>query len=148
MQKTIIAGAAVASALAIGITGYGFGARTWPIPFVAREKLALGVFLFVSPWLFGFPSALERTTSWMAGATIVIVAVSSIANLLESVSGPDWFTQEEWINLTIGLWLAVCPWVLGFHGDATARDVYFAVGLGIAVIAAVELWLLHRKLHA
>lgn len=107
-------------------------------------NLALGVFLFVSPWLFGFPSGFERNTSWMAGATIAIIAVYSIADLFGSVSGPEWFEQEEWINLAVGFWLMVCPWVLGFHADTIAKQVHFAVGLVITVIAAIELWLLRR----
>src|SRR6266849_3322593 len=39
MRKAIIAGAAIAAALAIGITGYRFGAGTWPIPFATQERL-------------------------------------------------------------------------------------------------------------
>ncbi len=110
-------------------------------------NLGLGVFLFVSPWLFGLPPGLERNTSWMAGATIAIVAVFSIVDLFEFVSSPEWFEQEEWINLVVGLWVAVCPWIIGFHEDTIARDVHFAVGLVIAAIAAVELWLLRRNSH-
>lgn len=110
-------------------------------------NLGLGVFLFASPWLFALPPGLGRTTSWMAGATIAIVAVLSIVNLFEFASDPEWFQQEEWINLVVGLWVAVCPWIIGFHQDTIAMDVHFAVGLAIAAIAAVELWLLHHKPH-
>ncbi len=110
-------------------------------------NLGLGVFLFVSPWLFGLPPGIERNTSWMAGATIAIVAVLSIVNLFEFVSDSEWFQQAEWINLVVGLWVAVCPWIIGFHADMIAMDVHFAVGLMIAAIAVVELWLLHHKPH-
>jgi hypothetical protein len=110
-------------------------------------NLGLGVFLFVSPWLFGLPPGLERNTSWLAGATITIIAVLSIVDLFESVSSPEWFAQAEWINLVVGLWVAACPWIIAFHPDMIAMDVHFAVGLAIAAIAAVELWLLRRKPH-
>jgi hypothetical protein len=107
-------------------------------------NLALGGFLFLSPWLFGFTSELGWHTSWMAGATISILAIFSIADLFDSVSLPDFFESAEWINLAVGVWLALCPWILGFHGDATASQVHFVVGLVLATIAIVELWLLRR----
>ncbi len=111
--------------------------------FVDTVNLALGVFLFVSPWIFGFTSELARHTSWMAGAAIGIVAILSIGDLFESISIPDFFETEEWINLAIGLWLAVCPWVIGMYDDTTATEVHLMVGLAVATIAAVELWLVH-----
>ena len=111
--------------------------------FVDTVNLALGVFLFVSPWIFGFTSELARHTSWMAGAAIGIVAILSIGDLFESISVPDFFETEEWINLAIGLWLAVCPWVIGMYDDTTATEVHLMVGLAVAIIAAVELWLVH-----
>ena len=39
------------------------------------------------------------------------------------------------INLALGLWLAACPWILGFHGDTMAMQVHFAVGVVVATIA-------------
>jgi len=117
---------------------------TWKTEaFVDTVNLALGVFLFVSPWIFGFTSELARHTSWMAGAAIGIVAILSIGDLFESISVPDFFETEEWINLAIGLWLAVCPWVIGMYDDTTATEVHLMVGLAVATIAAVELWLVH-----
>jgi len=118
---------------------------TWKTEaFVDTVNLALGVFLFVSPWIFGFTSELARHTSWMAGAAIGIVAILSIGDLFESISVPDFFETEEWINLAIGLWLAVCPWVIGMYDDTTATELHLMVGLAVAIIAAVELWLVHR----
>jgi len=117
---------------------------TWKTEaFVDTVNLALGVFLFVSPWILGFTSELARHTSWMAGAAIGIVAILSIGDLFESISIPDFFETEEWINLAIGLWLAVCPWVIGMYDDTTATEVHLMVGLAVATIAAVELWLVH-----
>ncbi|WGS18692.1 MULTISPECIES: SPW repeat protein [unclassified Bradyrhizobium] len=86
--------------------------------------------------------------SWIARAAIAILAVFSIVDLFEAVPIPEIFESEEWINLSVGLWVAVCPWVLGFHRDISARNVYFVIGLIIAVIAAVELWLLRHTPHS
>ena len=85
--------------------------------FVDFINLALGGFLILSPWLLGFKSQLGWHTSWMAGAAIGVVAIFSIADLFDTVSIPAFFESEEWINLTIGSWLAICPWVLNFNDD-------------------------------
>jgi hypothetical protein len=49
---------------------------------------------------------------------------------------------EEWIGLIVGLWVLASPWLLGFpHARATGVNV--AVGLMIAYMSALELWLVH-----
>lgn len=112
--------------------------------FIGVTNLLLGGFLCLSPWIFGFTSELGWHTSWMAGGTIVILAVFSIADLFEFLAITEFFEAEEWINFAIGLWLAACPWILQFHNDMSAMKVHVAVGLVIAVIAAVELWLVRH----
>ena len=65
-----------------------------------------GAGLFLSPWLFSFSG--EQAASWNAwigGLLVAIVAVAAVAQLE---------TWEEWVNLGIGLWLVISPWVLGF----------------------------------
>ena len=113
--------------------------------FVDFINLALGGFLVLSPWLFGFKSQLGWHTSWMAGAAISIIAIFSIADLFDSVSIPAFFESEEWINLTIGSWLAICPWVLNFNDDTMAMQVHLVVGIVVAAIGAVELWVIHHR---
>ena len=107
-------------------------------------NFAMGGFLFLSPWIFGFTSGLGWHTSWIAGTAICIIAISSIGDLVAPVSTSDFFETEEWLTLAIGLWLAVCPWILGFHGDTMAMQVHFAVGVVVATIAVVELWVMRR----
>ncbi|MFX8949698.1 SPW repeat protein, partial [Acinetobacter baumannii] len=64
--------------------------------------------------------------------------------LFDSVSIPTMFESEEWINLTIGSWLAICPWILNFNDDVMAMQVHLAVGGVLATIAAIELWIVNR----
>ena len=104
----------------------------------------LGRVLVLSPWIFGFRSQLGWHTFWMAGAAITIVAIFSIADLFDSVSVPTFFESEEWINLTIGSWLAIGPWILNFNDDIMAMQVHLVVGVVVATIAAVELWMMHH----
>jgi hypothetical protein len=46
---------------------------------------------------------------------------------------------EEWINLVVGLWLIVSPWVLHFAGT-TAMYVSVVIGALVALLAAIELF--------
>jgi len=98
-------------------------------------NFALAAFLFLSPWIFGFKTGMAKDTSLMAGAAIGIVAIFAIFAFVEG---------EEWINLTFGLWLAACPWILGF-AEMTASRVHLIVGLAVAALAAAEIWLARRR---
>jgi len=97
-------------------------------------NLILGGFLVVSPWIFGFASGAQTQNAMISG---LIIAVLSIAAL---TAFAQW---EEWLNLAVGFWVLISPWVLGFSGT-TAMRVCVIVGLIVAVIAAVELWMEHR----
>ena len=50
---------------------------------------------------------------------------------------------EEWLNLVVGLWALVSPWVLGFQGT-TAMTVHVIIGAAVAILAAVELWMMSQ----
>src|SRR5262245_41736423 len=95
----------------------------------------LGAFLFVSPWLVGFREMQDASwNAWICGLAIFVIAVAAIAMLEE------W---EEWANGLLGLWTLVAPWALGFATVAPVRWTHVGVGLAVAILAAVELWLIH-----
>jgi len=48
---------------------------------------------------------------------------------------------EEWLNLIVGLWVLVSPWVLGFQGTTRPMAVHVVVGIVVAVLAAIEIWM-------
>ncbi len=95
--------------------------------------LFLAGFLFVSPWLFAFKHGTIGTDDWVSA---ILVAVFSLGAL---VMFREW---EEWINLSLGLWILVSPWVLGFQHMAAMR-INFGIGFLIAYLAILELWLIH-----
>jgi hypothetical protein len=100
-------------------------------------NLILGAFLFVSPWIFGFAAGVQSGNAMVCG---VIIAALSIATLAAFAM---W---EEWLNLIVGIWVLVSPWAVGF-ANTTAAQITFVVGLLVAIIAAVELWMRHRPGH-
>lgn len=96
-------------------------------------NLVLGVLLFLSPWLFTYTQKAADADIWASG--LIVAAISIVA----LVAFSKWV---EWINLALGLWLSVSPWILGF---AHTKAMYISMGLGltIAYLAALELWLVH-----
>jgi hypothetical protein len=96
-------------------------------------SLVVGLFLAASPLFITYVHHIGRDDIWASG---LIVALLSIAAF---VVFSDW---EEWVNLALGLWLIVSPWILGF-AHTKAMHISIGGGLIITYIAALELWLIH-----
>jgi hypothetical protein len=100
-------------------------------------NLLLAVWLFLSPWIVGFAGLMPAAwTAWLSAIAIGVFAVAALAAFAE------W---EEWINLALGLWVLISPWVVRISTDQPAMLTLFLTGAAVAVVAAVELWILHRS---
>jgi hypothetical protein len=51
---------------------------------------------------------------------------------------------EEWINVILGAWLIVCPWIVGIS-SSTAKANFVVIGALIAVLALYEIWTARRQ---
>ena len=99
-------------------------------------NLILAAFLFLAPWIFGFvPDHAAAPNAWVSGIVIGVVAIAALTRFAE------W---QEWMNLVLGLWVLVSPWVLGFTSQSTAMSAHVVVGLIVAALAGVKLWLIHQ----
>lgn len=108
----------------------------WKESGVDVVNLILAAFLFLSPWIFGFGSDhAAAPNAWLSGIMIGLVAIAALTKFAE------W---EEWINLILGLWVLVSPWVLSFAAQTTARSTHVIVGLIVAVLAGLKLWFMHQ----
>ncbi|MCK1340276.1 SPW repeat protein [Bradyrhizobium sp. 38] len=99
-------------------------------------NLILGAFLFFSPWIFGFDAGRPSQNAHIAGIVIAILAIAALAAFA---------VWEEWLNLIVGLWALIAPWVLGFEGTKTAMTIHVVVGIAVAVLAAIELWIMSQN---
>ena len=101
-------------------------------------KLALSVFLILTPWTFGFTAATVASgNAWISGAVIGLVSIAAIVALAE------W---EEWVSLVFGLWVAISPWLLGYHATViSAMRANATIGIAIVLLAAAELAMIHRS---
>lgn len=98
-------------------------------------NLILGAILFFSPWMFGFDAGRASENAYIAGIVIAVLAIAALAAFA---------VWEEWLNLIVGLWTLVSPWILGFQGTG-AMKVHVAIGAAVAILAAVELWIMSQN---
>lgn len=90
-------------------------------------NLALGVWLFISPWFLGYSeNAVAAWNAYIVGAAFAIVALIALAK-------PE--RWEQWINVAIGAWAVISPWVLGFAAVAAATWNAVIVGVVVLVIS-------------
>lgn len=92
-------------------------------------NLILGIWLIITPFLFGF----SGQTMALRNAVISGIVTSVIA--LGAVSA--FMVWEEWLNFIVGLWLIVSPWVLGFSMVTAAVWNLVIVGL---LVVFFSLW--------
>lgn len=95
-------------------------------------NLTLAAWLFISPWVLGYAVGADAAAvnAWIFG---VIVASMAGAALMRA---RPW---EEWVNMAIGAWLVISPWVLGFSGRGGAAWNAVIVGFLVLVLAAWDL---------
>lgn len=94
---------------------------------------ALGCWLAVTPWLHNSGLAdggLAIPVSWSFIAAGSAAAVLSAA---AQYTGNNW---EEWGCVTIGLWLVLSPWTLGFADNEPVAWTAVLSGGTIMVLAA------------
>lgn len=95
-------------------------------------NLVLGVWLFILPWSAS-SSALSTAASWslwLCGAGIAVSAIFALRDL------KPW---EEWINIVLGVWVALSPWTFGYANDPTLLWNSLVVGLAVTLLSVAAL---------
>jgi SPW repeat-containing protein len=98
-------------------------------------NLILGAILLASPWIFQFSDGPASTNAFVSGVIIAVISIAALAAFA---------VWEEWLNLIMGLWVLISPWVLGFP-SGTAMQVHIVIGVIVAILAALEIWLLYQR---
>jgi len=91
-------------------------------------NLLLGAWFFASPWLMNYASELPKAAwnAWVAGAGIVLFA--AVAYMMPKA----W---EEAVNILLGAWVAVSPWVLGFTANKDVTTNSIVIGSLVTLLA-------------
>lgn len=98
--------------------------------------LVLGVWLFLSPFILQYADAavMAAWNSYILGVGVVLFAGAALYR-------PQLW--EEWVNLALGMWLIVAPFVLGFDTHALATWNHIIAGLligGDALWSILQQW--------
>lgn len=90
-------------------------------------NVVLGVWLFFSPWIFGYGDG-AAANAWLFGGTAVVVGFWAL--------GRPGSRTAEWSNVALGTWMFFAPWVMGF-GITTQAGAFNAwiIGAAIAILA-------------
>ena len=96
----------------------------------------VGICLMLSPWVLGYAGlASAAWCAWLTGGAMTLVSLGALVTLAE------W---EEWVNMLLGAWAVVAPWILGFSATATSVYTHVVAGLIIVSLAAIELWSMRK----
>ncbi len=103
--------------------------------FMDWANLVLAILLVISPWVLAYSTGIAMYNAVIVGLVIGLVAIGAL------VAFAQW---EEWVNLILGAWAVISPFVLGFAAITAALWTHVVIGLLVAVLAAVELWSVMR----
>jgi hypothetical protein len=116
--------------------------RSWVV-------LALGVWLFLSPWILGFAAAAPgagaevaggfTAAAWNAWILGVVVAAFALWAALQSAAWPNWASG------VLGAWLVLSPWILDFAAVTAALWNHVLVGVLIVARVVWDLWEVHHQ---
>lgn len=96
----------------------------------------LGLWILISPLVLGFAHGHRDVmwNSWLIGVLVLIVSAG------RAVAEVPMLWQEA-LDLVLGVWLVLSPWVLGFSAELPARICTVAAGVllaGIALLTVVS----------
>jgi len=98
------------------------------IKLAAGLNFLVGLWLFVSPWVYGAYTNPDAWNSWIVGAAIAILA----AIRLNNTAGLPIFS---WINVLLGAWTFASPWIYAYTGNTGRFVNSLCVGVVVFVLA-------------
>lgn len=93
--------------------------------------LLAGIWLFVSPWVYGAYDHGSAFNAWFVGAAIFLIGCLR-------TSRPAYSTGWSWVNAVLGVWIICSPWVYGYVATNTDRFIN-SLCVGVVVLACALL---------
>jgi uncharacterized membrane protein HdeD (DUF308 family) len=91
-------------------------------------SLLAGLWLFVSPWIYGSYMAPDAWNYWIVGAVIAILAAFRL-------SSPAANTWMSWLNCLLGIWTFASPWIYGYTSNTGQFVNSLCVGVIVFIVA-------------
>lgn len=114
-----------------GIRGHG-------VPGLSVAKAAsticllAGIWLFVSPWVYGTYTIGSAWNAWIVGGFMVLWGIIRIAR-------PAYSTILSWCNMFLGIWTFFSPWIYGYARANTGRFINsLCVGVIVVVFSIIS----------
>ncbi len=73
--------------------------------------LLAGIWLFVSPWVYGAWLKGDAWNCWIVGGFMVLFGIVRMAL-------PAYSTVLSWCNMILGIWTFCSPWIFGYTGNS------------------------------
>ena len=93
-------------------------------------NLAAGVWLIVSPWIYGGVAPADRM-AWNSIIVGIVIAVVAAVRLVGGARAAD----LGWINVILGAWMVASPFVYGATGDSARTANSIVVGIIVLIVA-------------
>lgn len=107
----------------------GYTVSAGPIKATTTLNILAGIWLFVSPWVYGFYTSPNAWNEWIVGAVIVIFSAIRFNNPLSS-------RALSYLNMLLGAWVFASPWIYGYTYDTGRFINSLCVGVIVFVLAA------------
>lgn len=93
--------------------------------FTSGLVLLIGIWLFVSPWVYGAYTNPDSWNSWIVGAIMAIVAAIQLGTS----------ATVSWINVVLAVWVFFSPWIYAYTGNTGRFINSLCVGVVVFVLA-------------
>lgn len=115
-------------------TDYGLARYTGDVQTASGLSFLLGLWLVVAAWVVGYTSV-----SLVVWDEVAVGAVVSLLALLRLMA-PLRFESTYWVDLVLGGWLVVVPWVLSYPAGVARGAVLWNHVLCGAAVLLVASW--------
>lgn len=113
------------------------------VALASEINVLLGVWLVISPWFHSAPPA-SASVTW----NNVIVGILIMTCSAQRIFSPQKTVALSGVNILLGIWTVVSPWIYGYTTDAPRLGTNIIVGslvIGLALWSGCTTYLDHRQ---
>lgn len=111
-----------------------------PVKMASGLNILAGIWLFVSPWVYGAYTNPDAWNSWIVGAIIVILAAIRFAS-------PAGLSGFSWFNLLLGAYVFASPWIHAYTANTGRFVNSLCVGVVVFFLALTSATATPRTAH-
>lgn len=103
----------------------------------AGISMLLGVWLFVSPWVYRSYHIPNAWNSWIVGILLFVFAAICYSNPAAKLAST--------VTMLLAIWTFVSPWIFGYTADTGRFVNSLCVGVVVFILSAYEMSF-HRRI--